>query len=239
MPTPPGRAERVDVVVVGAGQAGLAVGHYLRDAGRSFRILEAGESVGAAWRQRWDSLVLFTSRRFDALPGMAFPGDPDGYPTRDEVVSYLESYAATFELPIEFLSPVSSLVHTEDGFVLGVPGGSISAEQVVVATGPFQSPSIPPVSRELSQDVQQMHSVDYRRPDDVARRRCSCCRRREHRLPDREGALGHAHGDACGRLAADAAAAACARPRPLLVADEARTARQEHRFAPRQARPRP
>ena len=101
-------------------------------------------------------------------PGMAFPGDPDGYPTRDETVAYLESYAASFELPIEFLSPVSSLVRSEDGFILSVPGGSISAEQVVVATGPFQSPSIPPVSSELSQDVQQMHSVDYRRPDDVA-----------------------------------------------------------------------
>ena len=101
--------ERVDVAVIGAGQAGLAVGHYLRDSGRSFRILEADESVGAAWRKRWDSLVLFTSRRFDALPGMAFPGDPDGYPTRDETVAYLETYAESFELPIEFLSPVSSL----------------------------------------------------------------------------------------------------------------------------------
>jgi putative flavoprotein involved in K+ transport len=160
--------ERVDVVVIGAGQAGLAVGHYLRAAGRSFRVLEAGESVGAAWRRRWDSLVLFTSRRFDALPGMAFPGDPEGYPTRDETVAYLESYAASFELPIEFLSPVSSLVRSEAGFILGVPGGSISAGQVVVATGPFQSPSIPPISRELSQDVHQMHSIDYRRPDDVA-----------------------------------------------------------------------
>jgi len=159
--------ERVDVVVVGAGQAGLAVGHYLRDGGRSFRILEAGESVGSAWRKRWDSLVLFTSRQFDALPGMAFPGDPDGYPTRDETVAYLESYATSFELPIELLSPVYSLVRSEDAFVLSVPGGSISAEQVVVATGPFQSPAIPPISSELSQDVQQMHSVDYRSPDDV------------------------------------------------------------------------
>ena len=111
--------------------------------GCSFRILEARESVGAAWRQRWDSLVLFTSRRFDELPGMAFPGDPDGYPTRDEVVAYLESYAASFELPIEFVSPVSSLVRSEYGFILGVPGGSITAEQVVVATGPFQTPVDP------------------------------------------------------------------------------------------------
>ena len=145
--------ERVDVVVVGAGQAGLAIGHYLRAAGRSFRILEAGESVGTAWRRRWDSLVLFTSRQFDALPGMAFPGDPDSYPTRDETVAYLESYAASFELPIEFASPVSLLVRSEDGFVLSGPGGSIAAEQVVVATGAFQNPSIPPISLELSQDV--------------------------------------------------------------------------------------
>ena len=160
--TPP--RERVDVVIIGAGQAGLAVGHYLRNAGRSLRMLEAGDAVGTAWRERWDSLVLFTSRRFDALPGMAFPGDPDGYPTRDETVAYLESYAASFELSIEFLNPVSSLVCSQDGFILGVPSGSISAEQVVVATGPFQSPAIPQVSCELSQEVQQIHSVDYRRP---------------------------------------------------------------------------
>jgi len=160
--------ERADVVVIGAGQAGLALGHYLRDGEHSFRILEAGEAVGAAWRKRWDSLVLFTSRQFDALPGIAFPGDPEGYPTRDETIAYLESYATSFELPIEFLSPVSSLVRAEEGFILSVPGGSISAKQVVVATGPFQSPAIPPISIELSRDVQQMHSVDYRRPDDIA-----------------------------------------------------------------------
>ena len=160
--------ERVDVAIVGAGQAGLAVAHFLRRAGRSVRVLEAGDSVGTAWRKRWDSLVLFTSRRYDSLPGMAFPGDPEGYPTRDEVVDYLESYAAAIDLPIDFSSPVSSLVRSREGFVLGVPSGSITAERVVVATGPFQRPAIPPMARELSQDVQQMHSVDYRRPGDVA-----------------------------------------------------------------------
>ena len=155
-------------MVVGAGQAGLAAGHYLRRAGRSFRILEAGESIGTAWRQRWDSLVLFTSRRFDGLPGLAFPGRSDSYPTRDEVVAYLERYAATFELPIEFSSPVSSVVHTENGFVLAAAGRSIIAERVVVATGPFQRPLIPAVASQLSRDVEQMHSVDYRRPNDIA-----------------------------------------------------------------------
>ena len=96
---------RYDVAVVGAGQAGLAIGHALAEQGKRFVILEAADSVGSAWRNRWDSLVLFTPRRYDALPGLAFPGDPDGYPTRDEVVAYLERYAEHFELPIELSTP--------------------------------------------------------------------------------------------------------------------------------------
>src|SRR4051794_13085083 len=72
--------QRLDVAVIGAGQAGLAIGHFLARAGRRFMILEAGESVATAWRDRWDSLVLFTSRRYDGLPGLPFPGDPGGYP---------------------------------------------------------------------------------------------------------------------------------------------------------------
>src|ERR671932_1309710 len=91
---------RYDVAVIGAGQAGLAMGYFLARQGRRFVIVEAADSVGAAWRTRWDSLVLFTPRRYDALPGLPFPGDPDGYPTRDEGVAYLERYATTFELPV-------------------------------------------------------------------------------------------------------------------------------------------
>src|SRR5262245_66101530 len=85
--------ERFDVVVVGGGQAGLAIGYFLARQGRRFVILEAADSIGAAWRARWDSLVLFTSRRYDALAGLVFPGDPDGYPTRDDVIAYLRSEA--------------------------------------------------------------------------------------------------------------------------------------------------
>src|SRR5215203_2313277 len=100
---------RHEVIVIGAGQAGLAIGYLLARQGRRFTILEATDAVGSAWRGRWDSLVLFTPRRFDALPGLAFPGDPVGYPTRDEVVAYLERYAAQFRLPIELSSRVRSL----------------------------------------------------------------------------------------------------------------------------------
>src|ERR671925_1798216 len=105
----------VEVAVVGGGQAGLAMAYYLREQGRRFVILERGDSIAPAWRERWDSLRLFTPRGYSALPGVPFPGDPDGYPARDEVISYLERYADTFELPIGLNSQVTQLDHRNDG----------------------------------------------------------------------------------------------------------------------------
>lgn len=160
-------ADRYDTVVVGAGQAGLAIGRLLAEQGQRFTILEAEDAVGSAWRNRWDSLVLFTPRRYDALPGLAFPGEPDGYPTRDEVVAYLEAYAARFELPVELSSPVWSLTRDDDAFVLDAGGRTIRADRVVVATGPFQRPVVPALAAGLDQSVFQMHSADYRRPNAV------------------------------------------------------------------------
>jgi putative flavoprotein involved in K+ transport len=162
-----GSPERYDVVVVGAGQAGLAVGHHLARQGRRFVILDGADAIGAAWRERWDSLLLFTPRRYDALPGLAFPGDPDGYPTRDEVVAYLEQYAATFDLPVELGSEARSLAASDGGFVLGLEGRQIEAAQVVVATGPFHVPRVPALAGDLAPEVFQTHSVGYRRPSDV------------------------------------------------------------------------
>ena len=131
-------------------------------------VVEYAEAVAAAWRQRWDSLTLFTSRRFSALPGLPFPGDPDGYPTRDEVIAYLERYAETFELPVEFESKVTKLARDDDGrFRLELGEGSITADQVVVATGPFQEPYVPEVSDKVAADLFQSHAVGYRRPEDV------------------------------------------------------------------------
>ena len=158
---------RFDVVVVGAGQAGLAIGYFLARQGRRFTILEAGDAVGTAWRERWESLVLFTPRRYDALPGLAFPGDPDGYPTRDEVVSYLEQYAERFELPIELNSPVGSVTKSNGAFAVELPDRRIEADQVVIATGPFHAPNTPAVSAGLAAEVFQTHSAGYRRPSDV------------------------------------------------------------------------
>jgi putative flavoprotein involved in K+ transport len=161
--------DHVDVAVVGAGQAGLAIGYYLKRQGRRFVILERAGEIGSAWRERWDSLTLFTPRRYSALPGLPFPGDPDGYPGRDEVIAYLEHYAETFELPIELGSEVTKLEGDEEGrFQLElVDDRTVSADEVVVATGPFQTPYVPEVAEQLADDVFQTHAVGYRRPDDV------------------------------------------------------------------------
>ena len=159
--------ERVEVVVIGSGQAGLAIGYFLARQGRRFVILEAADTVGVAWRNRWDSLRLFTPRRYDSLPGLAFPGDLDGYPTRDEVVAYLERYAASFELPIRLGTAVRSLKVSNDTFVVGLEDGRIEAEQVVVATGPFQVPRVPAIAERLASDVFQEHSTKYRKPGDI------------------------------------------------------------------------
>ncbi len=156
-----------EVAVIGAGQAGLTMGYYLAQQGRPFVILERSDSVASAWRERWESLTLFTPRRYSALPGLPFPGDPDGYPTRDDVIEYLERYAETFELAIEFNSKVRRLSREDERFVLDVDGRTITADQVVVATGPFQTPYIPKLAKDLDPDVWQAHSTGYRRPSDV------------------------------------------------------------------------
>lgn len=162
-----GWREHIEVAVVGGGQAGLAMGYYLREQGRRFVILERGDSIAPAWRERWDSLKLFTPRGYSGLPGLPFPGDPDDYPTRDEVIGYLERYAETFELPIELNSQVRRLSREGGRFVLDVDGRMNTADQVVVATGPFQTPYVPKLADELDSGVWQAHSTGYRRPDDV------------------------------------------------------------------------
>src|SRR3954453_5540717 len=156
--------EQRDVVVIGGGQAGLAVGYYLARQGRRFTILEAAGEPAAAWRERWDSLRLFTPVRRDSLPGRAFPGDPDSYPDRDRVVTYLEDYARHFELPVELDSRVLAVRGAHDGFEVELAARRYLAGQVVVATGPFQVPFIPPIAAGLAPDVTQLHSTEYRRP---------------------------------------------------------------------------
>jgi len=162
-----GATEQREVVVVGGGQAGLAIGYFLAQQGRDFVILEAAAEPAAAWRERWDSLKLFTPVRYSSLPGLAFPGDPDTYPTRDDVVDYLTSYARHFDLPVERNSPVHSIRRTDGGYLVETGERVYVAGQVVVATGPFQTPFVPQIAELLGSDVVQMHSTAYRIPTDL------------------------------------------------------------------------
>src|SRR4051794_32063887 len=156
-----------DVIVIGGGQAGLGMGHLLAPADRQFTILEAADAPAAAWRARWDSLKLFPSVRYDSLPGRAFPGDPDAYPGRDDVVAYLTDYARDFDLPVELNSAVRGVRRADGGFVVELDDRTYEAAQVVVATGPFQVPRVPALAERLASDTVQFHSSAYRTPGSI------------------------------------------------------------------------
>ncbi|QWF76811.1 flavin-containing monooxygenase [Amycolatopsis sp. CA-230715] len=157
--------DRHDVVIIGGGQAGLALGHELAATGVGFVILDAGEEIGHVWRERWTSLRLFTPARYSALPGLAFPAAPETYPGKDQVADYLATYAATFDLPVRTGTTVTALRrYTHDGFDLDTTRGPVRARQVVIATGPFQEPLVPACSAGFAPEVLQRHSIAYRDP---------------------------------------------------------------------------
>jgi putative flavoprotein involved in K+ transport len=158
----------LDVVVIGGSQSGLAMAWHLQRQGLRFVVLEAGPELGHVWRSRWDSLKLFTPSQYDALPGMPFPAPDDTYPTKDPVADYLQAYAAAFDLPVRLNARVTRLTKTDDGFEVQTADNTFQARQVVVATGPFQVPFVPPMAAKLDPSVTQVHSADYRNPQALA-----------------------------------------------------------------------
>jgi putative flavoprotein involved in K+ transport len=154
-------------VVIGGSQAGLAVGHHLMQRGLPFVILDENERIGDAWRKRWNSLRLFTPGRYDGLPGMRFPGSSSSYPTKDEIADYLEAYAREFELPVRTGVKVERLSKVGDRFRLTYGEHTLFAENVVVATGAYNSPRVPPFARELEESIVQLHSKEYRNPSQI------------------------------------------------------------------------
>jgi putative flavoprotein involved in K+ transport len=153
-----------DVVVIGGSQAGLAIGYHLAQRGLRFVILDAGPEIGQVWRSRWDSLTLFTPAQYSSLPGMAFPSRKDTYPSKDDVASYLQTYASAFDLPIKLNAKVTSLTKRGGGYLVTIADEELTASHVVVATGPFQVPFVPPMADDLDERVTQIHSADYRNP---------------------------------------------------------------------------
>lgn len=160
--------EGVDVLVIGGGQAGLAMGYFLAERGLSFVIADANPEVGHMWRSRWQSLKLFTAGQYNNLPGMRFPADPDTYPGKDAVADFLKAYVEKFELPVRLDTAVTRLSRADDGAYLAeTTTGPIHAEQVVVATGPFQVPFVPPIAEQLEPGLTQLHSASYQSPEDL------------------------------------------------------------------------
>ncbi len=156
-----------DTLVIGAGQAGLSAGYYLRRAGLRFAILDAHAEIGASWLRRWDSLRLFTPAKYNALPGMRFPGAPYSLPGKKDVAAYFKAYVERFDLPVRLNTAVLSL-HQEDGrFVVTTNNGRLTASSVIVATGANQRPFIPALSASLAPGIVQLHSNEYRSPDQV------------------------------------------------------------------------
>jgi putative flavoprotein involved in K+ transport len=159
--------ERFDVLVIGGSQAGLAMGYYLAQQGRRFLILDGGAQVGDAWRNRYDSLTLFTPSQYNNLPGLPFPMAPDTYATKDDVADYLARYARTFALPVRLNTTVTAVEPITTGYRVRTNGATYHAEQVVVATGGFQRPYVPGISRQLDPGVFQIHSSQYKNLEQI------------------------------------------------------------------------
>ena len=159
--------ERCETVVIGGGQAGLAVGHELSERGLEHVILEANGRIGDSWRNRWDSLKLFTPARYNGLPGFPFPADGWTFPTKDEMADYLEAYAARFDLPVRTGVRVEKLSRDGDRFAVETNKGVIETENVVVAMADFQKPRLPEFAAELDRDIVQLHSYEYRNPSQL------------------------------------------------------------------------
>ncbi len=160
-------SEQFKVVVIGAGQAGLSVGYYLKKHDIPFIILDANKRVGDSWRHRWDSLKLFTPAKFDSLAGMPFPAPPNSFPTKDEMGDYLENYAAHFNLPVKTGVKVDGLSKEGTSYCISAGDNHFQAEHVVVAMSNYQIPKIPAFANELNPDLVQIHSFDYRNPSQL------------------------------------------------------------------------
>ena len=160
-------SERIETVVIGAGQAGLSAGYSLKRAGRSFVILDANAEAGGSWLNRYDSLQLFTPRWAVRLPGWRFQNRDVRYPSRDQMVAFLQSYAERFDLPVRTGVRVERISREGDGYLLSTDAGPIEAGNVIVATGANRDPRIPTFSRELDPSIVQLHSSEYRNPSQL------------------------------------------------------------------------
>lgn len=160
--------EHLEVLVIGGGQAGLSVGYHLKRRGARFAILDAEPRIGDVWRNRWDSLRLFSPAKFDSLDGMPFPSHPDYFPTHVEMADYLEAYARHFELPVLSGERVVSLTRRSGRYHVETATRAFTADQVVVAMSSYQKPRVPALAKGLRSDIVQVHAGTYKSPAQLA-----------------------------------------------------------------------
>lgn len=153
-----------DYIIIGAGQAGLAIAYYLNKQSLNYLIVDANSETGAPWLKRWDSLKLFTPSEFNNLPGMKFPHKKGHYANKYEVADYLKAYVSKFNIPIEFNHKITSLKKDGDVFTLKSGTKEFKAHHVIVATGPFHKPYTPACHSKISDDILQIHSEHYKSP---------------------------------------------------------------------------
>ena len=156
-----------DYIIIGAGQAGLAIAYYLNKQNANYLVVDANSETGAPWLKRWDSLKLFTPSEFNNLPGMKFPHKKGHYADKYEVASYLKAYVAKFNIPIEFNHKIISLKKEDGIFTIKSGTKEFKAKNVIVATGPFHKPFTPPCHTKISKDILQIHSEYYKSPDQL------------------------------------------------------------------------
>jgi putative flavoprotein involved in K+ transport len=155
-----------DVIVIGAGSAGLAAAHALSRTDLHSTVLEAGQQPGGSWTHFYDSLTLFSPARYCALPGLPFPGNQGRYPHRDEAAAYLRQYAEHFALPVRTDSRVTAVRTQPDGFTVELRGGtSLTARAVIAATGLFGAPQVPALPGVAGYAGELLHAAAYRRPE--------------------------------------------------------------------------
>jgi cation diffusion facilitator CzcD-associated flavoprotein CzcO len=159
--------ECIETVILGGGQAGLIAGCELKQRGREFVILDAQPRVGDVWRNRWDSLRLFTPGRDCELPGLRFNAQRSLAPTKDEMADYLEAYAAHHNVPVRNGVRATRLTKSGDLFLITTPTGDLTATNVVIATGSYCDPKLPPFADDLDPHIVQLHSGAYRNPSQL------------------------------------------------------------------------
>ena len=164
----PAAREHFETVIVGGGQAGLAVGYHLQKRGRPFVILDAYERIGDSWRtRRWDSLRLFTPAGHDGLPGWSFPAASWSFPTKDQMADYLEAYARRFELPVRTRVTVDGLSRRGTASSSGQETRGSRPTTSWSRQVPIAVPTVPDLARELDPRIVQMHSSEYRDPSQL------------------------------------------------------------------------